>query len=240
MNEANFVSVLETLSNYMDEAILSDWFIRNYYLTSPNSLFGTERSAAEFFTNFSGLNEVEYKFKRILFSLEEMLQLSTMAGPNFTSDIPQEGICCNHVGLVEDDIFIDYYKSHIILQVVTFNRIHKKHDTILAMLCTLFFKYSRFTEDISVSQIIARKKYYTMAEYILTGYTTHYETDHFLKIKLATLLIKKELQLSGDYCHKLNRFCVNREIVPGCVTLCYPEIRNVFNMFRSGIKSASV
>ena len=116
-------------------------------------------------------------------------------------DIIPHAFCVKHIGLIENALFVDFYKSHIMLQALTHNRTHKKHDSIVALLCTLFFKYPRFNEEVLVFQSIARKRYIIVAEYILKECTSVNETDYFLGMKLARILIKKELQLSLENLH---------------------------------------
>ena len=217
MNEANFDCILDILYRYSHLKHLIKWFNEHYFAEYDN--IQREMSTAEYASNFCEYKQSEYKFIRIHRFMEVMHLRSMVFAFNAKhfndtyGNVFPRGFCMSHIGLIEDGTFVDFYKGHVILQVVSFNRTHKEHDNLLAMMSTLFINYQRYFEEISVFQIIDRKLFYVMAVFVLGGCTTNYETDHFLKMKLATILIKEELQLYGGNLNESPNYCVDRELV---------------------------
>ena len=117
-----------------------------------------------------------YEFKRIHSFVNQLLNSSIGFAADLSDHAPR-AFCVKHMGLIENAVFVDFYKSHVMLQAVMLIRAHKKHDSLIAMLCTLFLKYPRFDEELSVLQSIARKRYVMVAEYILKRCTSVKEID---------------------------------------------------------------
>ena len=200
MNESNLNIVLSKLLEYTYTNRLTDWFERNYLQVWNDNR--AELTISEVFGNNAYNETPKYDFKRIHSIVNQLLIHQIGLKPI----IPQ-AFCVKHLGLIENELFVDFYKSHIMLQVLTHNRTHEKHDSLIAMLCTLFFKYPRFNEEVSALQSIARKRYVMVAEYILKGCTSVNDIDHYLQMKLARILIKKELQLSRDHPITPTKYC---------------------------------
>ena len=167
MNESNSKLILSKLSEYTDRNRVTDWFNEN---CSTDGMHCSELSTAEYFSSFSFVDNEQYSFKHIQMSMDQMLQttilFATDIGPStqLPTDIIPHAFCVKHIGLIENALFVDFYKGHIMLQALTHNRTHKKHDSLVAMLCTLFFKFPPFDEEVSVYQSIARKRYVMVAE----------------------------------------------------------------------------
>ena len=195
MNEANLNIVLSKLANYTDINRLTHWFDMNYWQFMNTN--HPEITIPETLSRQALLETHLYDFKLIHSFLNQLINSSIGFAADLSDPTPR-AFCVKHLGLIENALFVDFYKSHIMLQVVILIRTHKKHDSLIAMLCTLFFKYPRFNEEVSVLQSIARKRYAMVAEYILKGCTSVNEIDHYLKLKLAKILMRKELQLPQD------------------------------------------
>ena len=87
----------------------------------------------------------------------------------------------------------------MILQAVTFEKTHKKHNNVLAMLSSLFVS-QEFTTEISpfschssVFHLTDGRHYYKIAIAMLRDTVACTLGDQILKIKLGTILLKKAL-----------------------------------------------
>ena len=227
INEGNYDIVLEKLSNFVSDARLIRWFQLNYYLkfiersrtmTAPEktiviSPYFDESRYTVIYT-FSAIASLNLITQRIVDRSKDP-NIKGYLHPSLLS----RGYCLKHIGLIEEGVFVDFYKAHIMLQVVTIHKIYPKHDNLFAMLSSLLSKQPQFWENsflkcqFPIFQIIERKQYYRLAEHVLMGFTTNYETDHFLKMKLAKILIKKELEFSGNYRNKSTNYCVDRKLL---------------------------
>ena len=228
MNEANFDLTVEKLSLYTDKSKYDQWFFREYTREFVNPYAIEKLIISEILFASRGPSDSMYRFvltlcrvmhmriaPRILFVIKD--SVSWDPTPVFFTLIRER--CLRHIGLI-GGVFVDFYKAHVMLQVATTNRTSHKADFLLAMLCSLFLKQPLFWEDsflrkqyVDVFQMIQSEKFYILAVNVLAGYTTNCETDDHLQIKLAKILIKKELKLSGDYLNKSNRYDVNRELL---------------------------
>ena len=229
MNEANYRLTGDKLSLYTNESKLRQWFHDEYIRKFVDNQYDNEELIiSEIWFTSPDLSDSLYRFVLTSYCVTIMRKApyTTYVGKDFESfDLTPPLFtlirerCLRHIGLI-DGVFVDFYKAHVMLQVATTNRTWHKADFLLAMLCSLFLKQSPFWKEsskrkpyVDVFQMIERDRFYILALNVLNGYTTNCETDHHLQIKLAKILIKKELKLSGDYLNKSNRYDVNRELL---------------------------
>ena len=225
MNIQHYDIVVEKLTYFTDQTNLVEWMRVNYYMKLHEEENKTTDLSVEYHCSFSAYaNDTEYKFTLIDSNMVEMIGRSHETA-FFKYNSPNEAnrsraFCLKNIGLIEeifgssDSAFADYYIGHILLQVTTFYRTHGKHDNLLAMLCSLFSHEGLKADNFSVFRTIARKQYYKLAECILSGSSFADDTKSVLRMKLAKILIKKELELFIDLPHKTCKLCdVNRELV---------------------------
>ena len=211
MNENYYKLMVQTLSNYTNMKHLTQWFEENY--TQRCNLYQIlQEEKGSYEVNHSTL--VGSKHHLYKFALAENY-LSCMVSrmkwsyyyTNSTSPLPSNsylGMCAKHIGVI-DDFFVEFYMGHVILQAVTFEKTHKKHDIVLAMLSSLFVS-QEFTTEVSpfschssVFHLIVRKYYYKIAKAVLRDRVSCIPDDQILKMKLATIFMKKALsQTHGD------------------------------------------
>ena len=220
MNLEHYDIVIEKLAFFTDKTNFVKWMRMNYYSKlQEKEDYTTDISVENYCSVCAYVNNTVYKFTLINVNMVEMIDKSHTTALNKYSpneiSIPR-AFCLKHIGLIEeifgssDSAFADYYTGHILLQVTTFYQTHGNHDNLLAMLCSLYSQ----ANNSSVFQTIARKQYYKLAEFILSCFFANDDPESFLKMKLAKILIKKELELFRDLPHISSRVCdVNRELV---------------------------
>ena len=212
MNENYFDKIVKTLIIYTDLHILSQWFESDFcqrcishrihqekkgsYEVNQSALVGSKHHLYKFYL---AENYLSFMVSRI--GLSDYVK-STSPPPSNSF----RGLCAKHIGLI-DDFFVDFYKGHVILQAVTFEKTHKKHDNVLAMLSSLFvsqeftIKISPFSCHSSVFHLVARQYYYKIANAVLSDKVSCTVGDRILKMKLATILMKKALSRTYDDPH---------------------------------------
>ena len=226
MNIANYDETIETLSWFENAEQLKEWFHDNYLLEDNDDFVDMakllELNNREVMSKSAKFDESLYKC--VLIS-DCVLHLSvpTPDAGYVASDgsihpypLSQER-CLRQIGLIEG-VFVDFYKAHVLLQVATKYTTGHKADYLVAMLSSLFLNQSRICETIGlppmkqydVFLMIERERYYELAEYVLAGHSTNYETDHHLQIKLGKTLIKKELKIF-DNIPSIN--CLQRKLL---------------------------
>ena len=202
--------VIEKLLSYANADTLEEWFVQKRaaqlarnILASTNKLSFAHCMSAYPWRN---LNEdsirfhVTVRYMECLFLHKRMVQ----PGEGTALDDGSTGFCAKDIGCI-NVFFVEYYKGFIMLQTVLLNRAYKKCDSLLAMLCTLYFNQSVFIEispsscHSSIFQLMACRFYYAVAKKVLSGHVTRTGTDYVVMVKLAKMLIKKELTLSGVY-----------------------------------------
>ena len=200
MNKANFDVTIEKLSLFENVNQLMKWFHDNY--RSKDYPPHPDISKLSIRDILSKVAETDERFYKLLHTSEcySFLSLPTQAmyvtcGRRDSFLLSRER-CLRQIGMIEG-VFVDFYKAHVLLQVSTKYTTGHKADYLVAMLSSLFLNQPRFWETIpqmkqyDVFLMIERERYYELAEDVLEGYTTNYETDHHLQIKLGKTLIKK-------------------------------------------------
>ena len=129
--------------------------------------------------------------------------------------------------------FIDYYKAHVMLQVAAIRRTHKKHELALGMLCSLFVDHSNRISPIprnsSTVQMISRQYYYELAKQVLIGRIAYNNTDHFVAMKLANILMIKELKLVGINASNSRAHCLRLHLAAINSTFTFRPNNNTFS-----------
>ena len=209
ISEKNYNFVVKILSEYTNVDILKGWFVRKHAQLSAKSSVRSNTLPFAYCAStdpWPNLNEESIKFYltdtyiKLLFLLKRIFQ----PGDGTLQDRGSTGMCANDIGCM-DVFFVDYYKCFVMLQTGLLNRTYKKCDNLLAMLCTLYFNQNKCIEvtpsscHSTIFQLIMCRFYYTVAKKVLMGHVTRIETDFVVMVKLAKMLIKKELNLSGVY-----------------------------------------
>ena len=232
INIANYNKTIYKLRLFGNVDQVKEWFYVNYlpkeYPDHRDTLKLSNRAIA--LAN-SKSDESLYKFMLTsdcvkLMSVPEQAGFVSCEGRRHSIPLSQER-CLRQIGLIEG-VFVDFYKAHVLLQVATKYTTGQNSDHHLAMLSSLFLNQPRFWEKIppielcDVFLMIERERYYELAEYVLAGHTTNYETDHHLQIILGKTLIKKELKLFNN---KPYNECFNRKLLLHLAALYFASKR---------------
>ena len=223
MNIANYDETIETLSLFGNADKLKDWFHDHYCLEDNDDFLDIAKllklNNREVMSKSAKFDESLYKCVLTSYCVLH-LSVPTPAGyvasDGSTHLIPlSQERCLRQIGMI-GGVFVDFYKAQVLLQVATKYTTGHKVDYLLAMLSSLFLKQPHFWEkrplikQYDIFLMIERERYYEIAEYVLAGHTTNYETDHHLQIKLGITLIKKELKLFDN---RPTNNCLNRKLL---------------------------
>ena len=211
INIDNYDYVLEKLSTHIDANILTKWFLEEYLLVAydfKKTYCKNTFSYKEYACLYPEVGDMNHKFILLAGYIHRMvfkpnvyiLKLGDVPLLDYHNSIKY----VKHIGMV-DVAFVEYFKAFVMLQVNTMLTIHGKHDTCLALLCSLFVNQSNFTEKLlhlrhsSCMQLIDSKHYFEVAKLVITGQFKCDRADRYLTIKLAKILTAKELALTNVY-----------------------------------------
>ena len=230
LNLANADFVIQKLTESTEAGYLNRWYEEKYYpdyckqeLLILQSIqhtleptwtfekyFLEERDLKQIWSviNSSETRETTESFLSNAHFISHMTSISRVPVFASTKNVrPLKGILGSYAPNIDsvNAPFTDYYKAHVMLQVAAIARTYTKHDLAFGMICSLFVDHSNKTSPLprnsSAVQMISRQLYYVFAKQVLIGRTTCNNPDHFVSIKLAKILIKKELRLVGtDKC----------------------------------------
>ena len=237
MNIANYDETIKKLSLFGNADQLKEWFHDNYLLEDNDDFLDIPRilklNIRELMSKRAKFDESLYK---CVLTSDCVMHLSVptpagyVASDDSTHIIPlSQERCLRQIGMTEG-VFVDFYKAHVLLQVATKYTTGHKADYLVAMLISLFLNQPQFWEkrplikQYDVFLMIERERYYELAECVLAGHTTNYETDHHLQIKLGKTLIKNELKLFEN---RPTNDCLNRKLLLHFV-LCIEPLRIMY------------
>ena len=196
-------SVVNKISSFAKREALSDWFKSNYSVDSPevdSRSTGFSHMISRLSSRFSSTDQY---MSKLINSHVASLQYKTadfrhITGSNMIRVKFEDLECMPYFCCISDVTkvhrnFVEYYKSHVLLQASSFQITHKNHDRIFQVLCSLYWRPDmvHMPKPLSVSSNLVHKYAISILKNLSKVITT--ETDYFLRMKLAIKLCKKSI-----------------------------------------------
>ena len=192
--EANLDKVKKKLSDFAEYYHLVRWFYEKYFQEHRNPK-SREQSDVYFYKDHLSYKCFSNEFVNSFFAMTGYIShMKTVpmtllyARARNIPPIPGTLALCGTSIDTIDSSFVDYYKAHVMLQVVTLVEKYNKQDPILGMLCSLFVDNSNSDGKIRMAchsspfLMTTSKHYYDVAKLVLAGRITCCETDRFLMV----------------------------------------------------------